>query len=89
MFQQLTGSVNMITDFQMGFVQQNGQPRLGRLISTDTLAQVAAAGYVDNYIVNANADLQVSDAILVVASDGNAWFYLTFGVDHSVTLVQM
>lgn len=79
----------MITDFQMGFVQQNVQPRLGRLVSTDNLATVASAGYVDAYIKNANTDLQSSDFIAVVASDGNAWFYPTFGADHSVTLVVM
>ena len=79
----------MITDFQMSFVQQNVQPRLGRLVTTDSLADVAVAGYVDAYIVNANADLQASDFIAVVASDGNAWFYPTFGANHSVTLVQM
>lgn len=65
----------MITDFQMGFVQQNLQPRLGRLVTTDNLSDVAVAGYLDSYIVNANADLQASDTILVVASDGNGWFY--------------
>ena len=67
----------MITDFQMGFVQQNVQPRLGRLVTTDTLAAVAVAGYVDAWIQNANADLQASDFIAVVASDGNSWFYPT------------
>jgi hypothetical protein len=67
----------MITDFQMGFVQQNIQPRLGRLVTDNTLAEVAVAGFVDNYIQNTNADMQISDFIAVVASDGNAWFYPT------------
>ncbi len=67
----------MITDFQMGFVQQNVQPRLGRLVTDNTLAEVAVAGFVNPYIANANADLQASDFIAVVASDGNAWFYPT------------
>lgn len=66
-----------ILDFQMGFVQQNVQPRLGRLVTDSTLAQVAVAGFVNPYITNANADLQSSDFIAVVASDGNAWFYPT------------
>lgn len=79
----------MITDFQMGFVQQNIQPRLGRLVTTDTLATVATAGYVDNWIQNANADLQLSDFIAVVASNGNAWFYPTRNASGVWTLNPM
>lgn len=67
----------MITDFQMGFVQQNIQPRLGRLVTTNTLAEVAVAGFVNSYIENTNADLQISDFIAVVASNGSGWFYPT------------
>ncbi len=79
----------MITDFQMGFVQQNLQPRIGRLVSTDTLAAVAVAGYINPYIVNTNADIQDSDTILVVASDGRGWFYPTIAANRVVTLVAM
>ncbi len=79
----------MITDFQMGFVQQNGQPRLGRLVTDNTLAEVAVAGFVNPYIANTNADLQASDFIAVVASDGNAWFYPTRDALGVWTLVAM
>ena len=65
----------MITEFQMDFVQQNGNPRLGRMVSTDTLATVEAAGYVDAYIINANIALESTDFIAVAASNGNKWMY--------------
>ncbi len=79
----------MITDFQMGFVQQNIQPRLGRLVATNTLAEVAVAGFVNPYIENTNADLQASDFIAVVASDGSGWFYPTRSASGIWTLNAM
>jgi len=68
----------MITDFQMDYVQQNGLPRIGRMVSTDTLSTVATAGYVNAYIANANIALELTDFIAVSASNGNHWFYPTF-----------
>jgi hypothetical protein len=73
----------------MDFVGNSGVPRLGRMISTDNLAGVVAAGYVDQFLKNENMALFATDAIMVSASDGNGWFYPSFGVDHSVTLVAM
>lgn len=79
----------MITYFQMDFVQQNEGLRIGKMISTDALTVVDNAGYVDDYIKNANIALEATDFIAVSASNGNAWFYPSFGVDNSVTLVAM
>lgn len=78
----------MIIDFQMDFVQQNGLPRIGRMVSTDTLSAVAAASYVNPYIANANITLLPTDFIAVSASNGNHWFYpsISAGV---VTLVSI
>lgn len=68
----------MIIEFQMDYVQQNDTLRIGRMISTDDLATVAGAGYVNTYIKNANIALEKTDFIAVSASDGNHWFYPTF-----------
>ncbi len=78
-----------ITLLVMDFVGNSNVPRLGRMVSTDNLAAVAVAGYVDQFLKNENIALLPSDFIAVSASDGNHWFYPTFGVNHSVTLVSI
>ncbi len=73
----------------MDFAGNSNVPRLGRMVSTDNLAAVAVAGYVDNFLKNENMALFSTDAIMVSASNGNGWFYPSFGIDHSITLVAM
>lgn len=73
----------------MDVVGQSGMPRLGRMITDSTLATVATAGFLDQYLANENVALLKSDFIAVSASDGNHWFYPTFAINHSVTLVSI
>jgi hypothetical protein len=50
-------------------------PRIGRLYApSNTLAQVAAAGFLDAYLTANGNDLLVTDFIAAVASDGHQWF---------------
>ena len=62
-----------ITNFKISFAgeAEGGLPRLGRMISTDALATVAAAGYLDNYLLSQGFDLNANDFVMVVASDGH------------------
>jgi hypothetical protein len=45
-------------------------PRLVRLESSDTIATVTAAGYLNNYLVMQSIPLYVSDFVHVAASNG-------------------
>lgn len=53
-------------------------PRLGRLHSTDTLAVVTAAGYLDVYLKSSGFSLRATDLVAVVASDGSQWYKPVF-----------
>ena len=59
--------------------QSNIHPRLGRLFTDEsTLAEVAAAGFLDEEIESQNLALLTSDFIAVAATDGNGWYSPTF-----------
>lgn len=54
-------------------------PRIGRLYCpTNTLAQVAAAGFLDNYLLTQNMSLLATDFVAAVASDGHQWYKPVF-----------
>ena len=58
----------------LNFAGQNNDviPRDGRLYCPDnTLAEVAAAGFLDNYLKTQNISLLASDFVFAVASDGH------------------
>lgn len=58
----------------LNFAGQNNEviPRDGRLYCpASTLAQVSAAGFLDNYLKTQNIALLATDFILCVASDGH------------------
>lgn len=47
-------------------------PRVGRLYCpSNTLAQIAAAGFLDNYLHTSSTSLLATDFIMAVASDGH------------------
>jgi len=54
-------------------------PRLGRLYCPEnTLSEVAAAGFLDNYLRTQVMDLLATDFIAAVASDGHQWYKPVF-----------
>jgi hypothetical protein len=57
----------------------NVVPRIGRLYApSNTLAQVATAGYLDGYLKANGNDLLATDFVAAVASDGHQWFKPVF-----------
>jgi hypothetical protein len=78
-----------ITNFKVQFPGQTSDgvlPRFGHLLSTDTLAQVSAAGYLNPYLLSQGMDLKPSDFIFVAASDGNQIYKPVFASNGTVTL---
>ena len=66
---------------KLNFAGQNEGiiPRIGRLYCPDnTLAQVAAAGFLDNYLTTQNISLLATDFVAAVASDGHQWYKPVF-----------
>lgn len=58
----------------LNFAGENNNvvPRLGRLYCpNNTLAEVATAGFLDNYLRTQNVSLLATDFIFAVASDGH------------------
>lgn len=54
-------------------------PRLGRLYCpNNTLAEVAAAGYLDNYLLTQSISLLATDFVFAVASDGHQTYKPVF-----------
>ncbi len=54
-------------------------PRMGRLYcANNTLAEVATAGFLDNYLRTQVQDLLPTDFIAAVASDGHQWYKPVF-----------
>lgn len=57
----------------------NVVPRIGRLYApSSTLVEVAAAGYLDAYLLANGSDLLASDFVAAVASDGHQWYKAVF-----------
>lgn len=69
-----------VNQFTINFPGQNNiVPRLGHLYAPNsTLAQVAAAGFLDNYIHSQGFSLLTSDVVMVAASDGNQFYKPVF-----------
>lgn len=54
-------------------------PRMGRLYCpNNTLAEIAAAGFLDNYLNTQNKNLLSTDFIAAVGSDGHQWYKPVF-----------
>lgn len=65
-----------IISLQMDFVgEANSTPRLGRLNTTDSGAQVLSPGYLDSFVHINSIAIYPTDLIAVVTTDGNAWAF--------------
>lgn len=65
----------------LNFAGENNEvvPRLGRLYCpNNTLAQIAAAGFLDGYLHTQNIALLATDFIAAVGSDGHQWYKPVF-----------
>lgn len=57
----------------------NVVPRIGRLYApNNTLAEVAAAGFLDGYLAANGNDLLATDFVAAVASNGHQWYKPVF-----------
>ncbi len=65
-----------IKQFTINFPGQNNiVPRIGHLYAPDnTLAEIAAAGFLDQYVQSQGFSVLETDAILAVGSDGTQWY---------------
>ncbi len=65
----------------LNFAGENNEviPRIGRLYApNNTLAQVAGAGFLDNYLKTSSNNLLATDFVAAVASDGHQWYKPVF-----------
>ena len=70
--------MSSIQQFQINFPGQQVNPRIGHLLTTDNLATVSAAGYLDPWILSQGFSILPTDCILVSASDGMQWYKCVF-----------
>lgn len=78
-----------VQNFKINFAGENNDvvPRLGRLYAPDnTLAEIAAAGYLDNYIKSQGFSLLETDFVAAVGSDGHQWYKPVFSASGSCQL---
>lgn len=70
-------AVNLILNFAG---ECNGiVPRMGRLYApNNTLSEIAAAGFLDNYLKTQNASLLPTDFVAAVGSNGHQWYKPVF-----------
>ncbi|HXK00739.1 MAG TPA: hypothetical protein VNF93_02495 [Buchnera sp. (in: enterobacteria)] len=59
-----------IKEFQINFTGQLVNPRIGHLLTDDTLSTVTTAGYLNPYIKSQGFSVLPTDFIFVAASDG-------------------
>jgi hypothetical protein len=66
----------LVRQFTINFPGQNNiVPRFGHLYAPDnTLAEIATAGFLDNYIQTQGASVLPTDVICAVGSDGTQWY---------------
>ncbi len=70
-----------INTFTINFPGQNNNvtPRIGHLYApNNTLAEIAAAGYLNNYIQSQGFSILPTDFIAAVGSDGHQWYKPVF-----------
>jgi len=77
-----------VQQFTINFPGQNDIiPRIGHLYApTNTLAEIATAGYLDNYIQSQGFSVKSTDVILAVGSDGIQWYKAVFSASGSCDL---
>lgn len=67
-----------IKNFQINFPGQLSNPRLGHLLTTDTLSTVTSAGYLNPYMLSQGFSILPTDVIMVVAADGSQFYKPVF-----------
>jgi hypothetical protein len=69
-----------VSQFTINFTGQNNIiPRFGHLYApTNTLAEISAAAYLDNYISSQGLSVLPTDIIGAVGSDGTQWYKPVF-----------
>jgi len=69
-----------INQFTLNFAGQNNIiPRIGHLYCpNNTLAEISAAGFLDNYIKTQSAAVYATDFVAAVGSDGHQWYKPVF-----------
>ncbi len=69
-----------VSQFTINFPGQNNiVPRVGHLYApNNTLSEIAAAGYLDNYIKSQNFSVLATDVIVAVGSNGTQWYKPVF-----------
>ena len=73
----IQSQVTLITSF--AGENNNVVPRICRLYCPDnTLSEVSAAGFLDNYLSTQNISLLSTDMVATVASDGHQWYKPVF-----------
>lgn len=75
-----------VKEFQINFTGQGVNPRIGHLLTNNTLAEMTAAGYLNPYMKSQGFSILPTDAILAVGSDGHQWYKPVFGAGGVVTL---
>lgn len=70
-----------IKEFQINFPGQGVNPRFGHLLTTNTLAEVATAGYLNPYMKSQGFSILPTDFIFVAASDGHQIYKPVFNGD--------
>lgn len=72
----IQSQVNLVLNFAG---ENNVVPRIGRLYCpSNTLAQIAAAGFLNNYLSTSSTSLLATDFIAAVGSDGHQWYKPVF-----------
>jgi len=64
-------------------------PRLCELQSSDALATVTAAGYLNPYVKMQSIALYTTDVVQVAASDGNQFYKPVFSASGVITLTAL
>jgi len=69
-----------INQFTINFPgQMNIIPRIGHLYApNNTLAEISASGYLNNYIKSQGFSVLATDIIAAVGSDGSQWYKPVF-----------
>ena len=77
-----------VNQFTINFPGELGVvPRIGRLYApNNTLSQIAAAGFLDNYIKSQNFSVLATDFIAAVGSNGHQWYKPVFSASGSCQL---
>lgn len=73
----IQSEINLVLNF--AGEANNIVPRIGRLYCpANTLAEVAAAGYLDTYLRTQSISLLPTDFVAAVASNGHQWYKPVF-----------